>query len=65
MDTTTSATPTIRRAATSPPTPRKLFVNIPVTNLQRSIDFFEALGFAFNRHELRHWGASWRWSRPR
>jgi uncharacterized protein len=27
---------------------RKLFVNIPVTDLQRSIDFFTALGFEFN-----------------
>ena len=44
----TAASPTIRNPATSPPTPRKLFVNIPVADLQRSIDFFEALGFAFN-----------------
>jgi hypothetical protein len=40
--------PTIRNAATQPVTRRKLFVNIPVSDLQRSIDFFEALGFAFN-----------------
>jgi predicted lactoylglutathione lyase len=41
-------TPTIRRAGTAPSTPRKLFVNLPVTDLQRSIRFFEALGFDFN-----------------
>jgi predicted lactoylglutathione lyase len=40
--------PTIRNAGTRPRNARKLFVNIPVTDLQRSIDFFEALGFAFN-----------------
>jgi predicted lactoylglutathione lyase len=27
---------------------RKLFVNIPVRDLQRSIEFFETLGFTFN-----------------
>jgi uncharacterized protein len=42
------ATPTIRNAGTKPVTPRKLFVNIPVRDLQRSIEFFEALGFTFN-----------------
>ena len=41
--------PTITRAGTKPPTPHKLFVNIPVNDLQRSIRFFEALGFAFSR----------------
>jgi predicted lactoylglutathione lyase len=46
--TTTQAAPTIRNAATKPTTPRKLFVNIPVRDLQRSIEFFEALGFTFN-----------------
>jgi predicted lactoylglutathione lyase len=40
--------PTIRNAGTRPLTPHKLFVNIPVNDLQRSIEFFEALGFAFN-----------------
>ena len=40
--------PEIRNAATKPPVPRKLFVNIPVRDLQRSIRFFESLGFAFN-----------------
>lgn len=40
--------PTIRNAGTKPTTPRKLFVNIPVSNVQRSIIFFESLGFTFN-----------------
>ena len=40
--------PRIRNAGTKPATPHKLFVNIPVNDLQRSIEFFEALGFAFN-----------------
>lgn len=48
MTTTQPASPTIRNAGTKPATPRKLFVNIPVRDLQRSIDFFEALGFSFN-----------------
>lgn len=30
-------------------TPRKLFVNIPVTDLKRSIAFFTRLGFRFNQ----------------
>lgn len=41
--------PTITNAGTRPRTPHKLFVNIPVSDLQRSITFFEALGFNFNR----------------
>jgi predicted lactoylglutathione lyase len=45
---TTQATPTISNSGTVPTTRRKLFVNIPVADLQRSIDFFEALGFTFN-----------------
>jgi uncharacterized protein len=45
---TTQAVPTIKNAGTKPTNPRKLFVNIPVSDLQRSIDFFEALGFTFN-----------------
>jgi predicted lactoylglutathione lyase len=49
MTTTTQTAPTIRNAATRPTTPHKLFVNIPVNDLQRSIDFFEALGFSFNQ----------------
>jgi uncharacterized protein len=49
MSTTEATTPRITREGTRPVSPRKLFVNIPVSNLQRSIDFFEALGFTFNR----------------
>ncbi len=48
MSTTETAVPTIRNAGTKPTTPRKLFVNIPVRDLQRSIHFFETLGFTFN-----------------
>ncbi len=44
-----AAGPTIRNAGTRPATPHKLFVNIPVGDLQRSIVFFESLGFTFNR----------------
>jgi predicted lactoylglutathione lyase len=46
--TTTQTAPTIRNTGTTPTTPRKLFVNIPVNDLQRSIEFFETLGFTFN-----------------
>jgi uncharacterized protein len=46
--TSVQTAPTIRNAGTKPTNPRKLFVNIPVRDLQRSIDFFEALGFTFN-----------------
>jgi uncharacterized protein len=48
MSTTQAAVPTITNKGTKPITPHKLFVNIPVSDLQRSIKFFEALGFAFN-----------------
>lgn len=48
MSTTQAPAPTITNAGTKPPTAHKLFVNIPVTDVQRSIRFFEALGFAFN-----------------
>lgn len=48
MSMTETAAPTIRNAATKPTISRKLFVNIPVRDVQRSIDFFETLGFAFN-----------------
>lgn len=48
MSTTQAAAPAIRNAGTRPTTPRKLFVNIPVNDLQRSIEFFETLGFNFN-----------------
>jgi predicted lactoylglutathione lyase len=50
MSTTQPPTPTITNAGTNAPTPHKLFVNIPVSDLQRSIRFFEALGFSFNPH---------------
>jgi hypothetical protein len=42
--------PVIRNEGAVPATRHKLFVNIPVADLQRSITFFEALGFRFNRH---------------
>jgi uncharacterized protein len=48
MSTTQAPATTIRNAGTTPRTPRKLFVNIPVSDVQRSIIFFEALGFTFN-----------------
>jgi uncharacterized protein len=48
MSTTHAPAPAIRNAGSKPAAPHKLFVNIPVGNLQRSIDFFEALGFSFN-----------------
>jgi predicted lactoylglutathione lyase len=44
----TAPAPTIRNAGTRPTPPHKLFVNLPVNDLQRSIEFFEALGFTFN-----------------
>ena len=46
--TTTLQAPKLTNAATRPARPHKLFVNIPVADLQRSITFFEALGFSFN-----------------
>ena len=49
MSTTQAPAPTITNAGTTPATRHKLFVNIPVRDLQRSIQFFEALGFNFNR----------------
>jgi predicted lactoylglutathione lyase len=45
---TTQTSPTIHNSGSQPTTRHKLFVNIPVADLQRSIDFFEALGFTFN-----------------
>ena len=44
------AAPVLTNAGTAPATRRKLFVNLPVADLQRSITFFEALGFRFNPH---------------
>ncbi|MGI9078324.1 MAG: VOC family protein [Gemmatimonadaceae bacterium] len=43
-----SSAPRITNSGTKPRTPHKLFVNIPVADVQRSIDFFQALGFSFN-----------------
>lgn len=48
MSATPTAGPRIARAGDSPATNHKLFVNLPVADLQRSITFFESLGFAFN-----------------
>ena len=48
MSTSQAPAPTITNAGTTPATPRKLFVNIPVSDVQRAIVFFEALGFRFN-----------------
>jgi predicted lactoylglutathione lyase len=48
MSTAQAPSPTIRNAGTKPSTPRKLFVNIPVSDVQRAIIFFEELGFTFN-----------------
>lgn len=48
MSTAQPSTPKITNAGTRATTPRKLFVNIPVSDVQRAITFFEALGFAFN-----------------
>ena len=48
--TPTSTAPTITNAGTVPATRHKLFVNVPVADLQRAIGFFEALGFRFNPH---------------
>ena len=48
MSETAAAMPTITNSGTKPTTPRKLFVNIPVSDVQRSITFFEQLGFTFN-----------------
>jgi predicted lactoylglutathione lyase len=48
MSTSQAPAPTITNAGTRPTMPHKLFVNIPVGDVQRSIRFFEALGFRFN-----------------
>ncbi|MEP6835189.1 MAG: VOC family protein [Gemmatimonas sp.] len=48
MSTEQAAAPTIKNAGTVPIKARKLFVNIPVSDVQKSIEFFEGLGFAFN-----------------
>jgi uncharacterized protein len=48
MSTAQAPAPTIKNAGRKPATSRKLFVNIPVSDVQMSIVFFESLGFAFN-----------------
>jgi predicted lactoylglutathione lyase len=48
MTTAQAPAPVITNAGTTPATRHKLFVNLPVTDLQASIRFFEALGFRFN-----------------
>jgi len=48
MSTTQAPGPKLTNSGTKPTTAHKLFVNIPVGDLQRSITFFESLGFAFN-----------------
>jgi predicted lactoylglutathione lyase len=40
--------PILTNVGTEAIKPRKLFVNIPVNDLQKTIVFFEQLGFAFN-----------------
>ncbi len=48
-ETTQAAVPTITNAGTRPATTHKLFVNIPVSDLPRSIEFFTKLGFTFHQ----------------
>ncbi|MBC8085636.1 MAG: hypothetical protein H7Z40_00105 [Phycisphaerae bacterium] len=48
MSSTEAASPNIKNAGTTPKVSRKLFVNIPINDVQRSITFFEALDFTFN-----------------
>lgn len=48
MSTAQAPVPIITNAGSRPATRHKLFVNVPVADLQRSIRFFEALGFAFS-----------------
>ena len=50
MSTSQAPVPTITNPGSTAATPRKLFVNIAVRDLQRSVTFFEALGFRFNPH---------------
>ena len=49
MTASQATAPKLTNVGTTPAMPRKLFVNIPVSDLQRSITFFEALGFTFNQ----------------
>lgn len=46
---TPNTVPIINGGGSWPTVTRRLFVNIAVADLQRSIRFFEALGFTFNR----------------
>ena len=48
MSTAQAPAPTLTNPGTRPATPRKLFVNMPVGDVQRAITFFEGLGFTFN-----------------
>jgi predicted lactoylglutathione lyase len=48
MPATQAPAPKLTNVGTKPAVPRKLFVNIPVNDLQRTIEIFEALGFTFN-----------------
>ena len=48
MATPQAPAPSITNAGSRPATPRKLFVSLPVHDLQRAITFYEALGFTFN-----------------
>ncbi|HEY0777106.1 MAG TPA: VOC family protein [Gemmatirosa sp.] len=48
MSTAQAPVPVITNAGNRPATRHKLFVNVPVADLQRSIRFFEALGFRFS-----------------
>jgi predicted lactoylglutathione lyase len=49
MSTAQAPAPKLTNVGTKPAIPRKLFVNVPVSDVQRSIQFFEALGFTFNQ----------------
>lgn len=48
MDAAQTPAPTLSNPGTRPATPRKLFVNLPVADVQRTVTFFEGLGFTFN-----------------
>ena len=44
----TNAAPVLRNAGTTPAERRTLFVTLPVADVQRSVHFFEALGFSID-----------------
>jgi predicted lactoylglutathione lyase len=48
MTTPQAPAPSVTNAGSRPATPRKLFVSLPVSDLQRAITFYEALGFTFD-----------------